>query len=310
MNRDGAELEVTQRLKSGTARIDMRVRCVKFSRRGNAGARTTDASFELEVSNARTSTRTLMKGAVRWVNAGASCWLNLQANPTSLIIGTNALAVALGHQKSEELRLFRIPFFVLQQVLRAADPGFKFSKKTRGRIRSGEIALHNVQLAMYLPMDSRAELRFFLNWLYATFCTPIVLPNWETTLLGEYLGLRVDWRLGPDARPTGVMFWRRADKDHALITVNFYDKLVTLSDQERALLGGQALDWLGQHLRLARDDLTLRRHGCDQVFQLGTDEDGQFVAALARQLGGSAVGAFLVTPVSLDALSGKPERGR
>jgi hypothetical protein len=62
----------------------------------------------------------------------------------------------------------------------------------------------------------------------------------------------------------------------------------------------------------ARDDLelTLRRHGRDQVFQLDTDEDDQFVTALARRLGGRTAGAFLVTPITLDVLSGKPERVR
>jgi hypothetical protein len=62
----------------------------------------------------------------------------------------------------------------------------------------------------------------------------------------------------------------------------------------------------------ARDELelTLRRQECDQVFQLGRDEDDPLAAALARQLGGSKAGAFLVTPVALDALSGEPERKR
>jgi hypothetical protein len=34
------------------------------------------------------------------------------------------------------------------------------------------------------------------------------------------------------------------------------------------------------------------------MFQLGTDEDDQFAAALARRLGGSEAGAFLVTPTA------------
>jgi hypothetical protein len=92
--------------------------------------------------------------------------------------GTNVFAAATGLAVDRErLYLLRFPFLFLGRVLRAVDPAFRWSDATAARIKNGEFSLHNVQLAMYLPFADDGELRRFLRWLRAVYCTPIVDEN-------------------------------------------------------------------------------------------------------------------------------------
>jgi hypothetical protein len=90
LHRGGGEVEVTKPLCGGAHRIGHRVTC------GPADRTRSSASAELWLTNAATDTATPLKVTVRWTDFGARCWLNVQANLTSLLTGGNALAAKLG----------------------------------------------------------------------------------------------------------------------------------------------------------------------------------------------------------------------
>ncbi len=199
---------------------------------------------------------TILGVTLRWKKFGTECWLNLRANPTTLLIGTNVFAADTGLDLDRErLCRYRHPFLLFERLLRAVDPAFRWSNATAGRIERGDLELKNVQLAYYLPFKDRAGLRRFLHWLRAVFCTPIVTKTWSSFELGKYLRLRVETKLDARGRPTGVMIraYRNAARN-ADVTTNFYDKAATLKKAGRAALGEPRREWLERHLRT---DVTL-----------------------------------------------------
>ena len=256
MHKEGIELIVEVKHSNGRT-LRHHVTCPRFSAISEsdiANNRAASAVAELRVA-ADGGAPTLLKVKLRWVNRGADCWLNVQGNPTSLLGGTNVFAAATGLAVDQErLYLLRVPFLFLRRVLRAVDPAFRWSDATAARIKNGEFSLHNVQLAMYLPFADDGELRRFLRWLRAVYCTPIVDEKWSSFLLGEFIGLRVEAELDARGDPTGVMFraFRNA-AGNADLTVNFYDKLAALGEAETALLDRAQRDWLAKHLRVSGD---------------------------------------------------------
>jgi hypothetical protein len=266
MHKDGDEVIVEGKHPDGRT-LRHYVTCPRFSAISEsdiANNRSASAVAELRVA-ADGGAPTLLKVKLRWVNRGGDCWLNMQGNPTSLLAGTNVFAAATGLAVDRErLYLLRFPFLFLRRVLRAVDPAFRWSDATAARIKSGEFSLHNVQLAMYLPFAGDGELRRFLRWLRAVYCTPIVDERWSSFLLGEYIGLRVEAISDARGDPTGVMF--RAFRNAAGNTdlaVNFYDKLAALGEAGTALLGRPQRDWLAKHLRV---DITLHPPAIGRLF--------------------------------------------
>ena len=215
---------------------------------------------KIDVDNVSTRTSTPLALALRWA-AGGACRLDLRGSPTALLVGTNALAAGLDPRSPDEERIFllRYPFLLLESVLRRLDRNFAWEPRTAQRLEEGEIALHAVRLALYLPLGSREDMRRLLDWLYVAYCTPILDQHGRVFHLGSYLRLRADPVLGGDARPRGVAFRRYEDAArHPLVTVNFHDRKQTLTDAERKLLGADpaAEAWLDSHLRV---DITLHR---------------------------------------------------
>ena len=266
MHKEGTELIFENKHSNGRT-LRHYVTCPRFSAISEsdiANNRAASAVAELRVA-ADGGAPTLLKVKLRWVNRGADCWLNVQGNPTSLLGGTNVFAAATGLAVDQErLYLLRVPFLFLRRVLRAVDPAFRWSDATAARIKNGEFSLHNVQLAMYLPFADDGELRRFLRWLRAVYCTPIVDENWSSFLLGEYIGLRVEAELDARGDPTGVMFraFRNA-AGNADVTVNVYNKLAALGEAETALLDRAQRDWLAKHLRV---DITLHPPAIGRLF--------------------------------------------
>src|SRR5919199_686862 len=69
------------------------------------------ATFMVSVLHiAQFGAATRMTVTLRWV--GGNCWLNLQANPTTLLTGTNAFAADTGRENANDLfYLLRYPFY-------------------------------------------------------------------------------------------------------------------------------------------------------------------------------------------------------
>ncbi len=124
------ELAVESRLPGGRT-LRHRAVCRRLSRASGADVfarETTIMSAELGVA-LEGGAPTLLKAGLRWANYGASCWLNLQAIPTSLLAGTNAFAAETGLAAARErLFLFRFPFLLFGRVLRAFAPSFRWSE--------------------------------------------------------------------------------------------------------------------------------------------------------------------------------------
>ncbi len=266
MHREGREMQIEMGVTKD-CKLRYRVVCARYD--GPSGSdistkRVASARAELHVW-LEGRVRTILFVELRWINQGAGCWLNVQASPTTLLVGGNAFAAKTGLDPDRErLYLYRYPFLLLGRILRAVDRTFAWSDDAAACIKAGAFKLHNAQLAFYMPFASRAELRRFLRWLDAVFCTPIVTGTWSSRTLGKYLRLNVEsW---PDARgcPTGVMLraYRNAARNSDL-TTNFYDKAATLKKAGRAALGGPRRDWLLRHLRV---DVTLHPPAIGRLF--------------------------------------------
>ncbi|MGK7866356.1 hypothetical protein [Falsiroseomonas sp. E2-1-a20] len=276
------EMECVKSLSGGLGRVLFAVKAGRFKEHPSGRSGQITVTAELWITRVQSGTMTKMTVTIRQVPNGA-CWLNLQANPTSLLIGTNALAAALGSdlkRGQERLQVLRFPFDVLRQILREADPTFDWSSSTSGRLRRRDFALHNMQVATYLPLGEAPQLGRFLNLLYAVYCTPIVDESWGTLRIGEYFKVRVDAMIDDAGRTTGVMFRRTEDKaGHALVTVNFYDKLITLSDQERTMLRAKDKRFLEENLRV---DITLHRPMLKQLATVSGVADACTAAGFAQ----------------------------
>jgi hypothetical protein len=266
LHKEGRELQIETEVVEGH-KLRYRVACARYCAPSRSDITTryvAHARAELHVQ-LEGGTRTTIVVTLRWKNRGAECWLNLQANPTTLLVGTNAFAAASrASPDRERLYLYRYPFLLLNRILRAVDSTFAWPGGAAACINNGAFMLHNVQLAFYMPFAGRAELRRFLRWLDAVFGTPIVTATWSSFTLGKHLRLNVGSKPDARGRPTGVMFRAHRNKAGNLdLTTNFYDKAATLRKARRAAPTKAHHDWLQRHLRV---DVTLHAPAIDRLF--------------------------------------------
>ena len=238
---DRQEIVITQKQPNGGKRT-YGVRCLRHEYHGDEGLHR-PAKFVASVLRvAGFGAATRMTVTLRWV--GGSCWLNLQANPTTLLTGTNAFAADTGLEGERELLfLLLYPFHLLRQILRTVDRSFSWSDQLDERIRRGEITAHNLQVAFHIPFDCARDAERFLSWLQVSYCLVYVDERRRTRILGELLGLRASTQLDDAGRPTGVLL-RAHQGNNPDITVNIYAKAATLEPEEKALLGEAGLRWL------------------------------------------------------------------
>jgi hypothetical protein len=249
----GEGIEITQRQRNGGRRT-YQVRCLRHEYRGEEGPHRPASFVESVLRVAQFGAATRMTVTLRWL--GGNCWLNLQANPTTLLTGTNAFAADLSLQGAHELLyLFVYPFFLLRRILRAIGPAFDWSAEMAARIYRGDILAHNLQLAFHIPFERAGDARRFLSWLQVSYCLPYVDEHGHTHILGKLLGLRASTQLNGDGRPTGVLLRARQGNNPDL-SVNIYAKADTLEPDEKALLGADGVRWLQRNLRV---DVTLHK---------------------------------------------------
>ncbi len=253
---------MTKKQPNGGKRTN-RIRSLRHEMRGEEGPHR-PATFMVSVLRvAQFGAATRMTVTLRWV--GGNCWLNLQANPTTLLTGTNAFAADTGMQGREQLFLLVYPFFLLRRILRTLDPALDWPAELAARITSGDILVHNLQFAFPIPFAREDDALRFLSWLQVSYCLPYVDERGRTHILGELLGLRATFQLGDDGRATGVLLRARQGNNPDL-SVNMYAKADTLEPDEEALLGADGLRWLRRNLRV---DVTLHKPAIDRLF-IGT----------------------------------------
>lgn len=273
---------ISSRVPGGDLALCHQVRIAAFQETVGADGRPARMRSTLWATHSAVGSSTPIVVELRWVNRGArglgTCWLNLRANPSSLMAGTNALPVDIGLAADRTRRiLFRWPFHLLRAVVRDRDPGFGWDADVAAALRSGEISLHNLQVALLLPMADGGELSRFLAWLYLTYCTPWPGPDGALNLLCGRLGMRGSGRL-EGGGIEGVMlrgFCGPVRRRHPSLTVNFYAKNPTLHDAELRLLrragGDELVGWLARTLRL---DLTLHRPLLARLIRAGARAAG------------------------------------
>ena len=106
--RGGEELAVTKKQRNGGKRT-YQIRSLRYEIRGEGGPGRPAAFMVSVLRVAQFGAATRMTVTLRWV--GDNCWLNLQANPTTLLTATNAFAADTGLEGERELRfLFLYPF--------------------------------------------------------------------------------------------------------------------------------------------------------------------------------------------------------
>lgn len=274
------EIPVTKKQPNGGKRT-YQVRSLRHDYRGDEGPHR-PATFVVSVLRvAGFGATTRMTVTLRWV--GRNCWLNLQANPTTLLTGTNAFAADTGLEGERELLfLFAYPFRLLRQILRTIDRSFDWPAEMAERIRHGDITAHNLQIAFPIPFDRALDAHRFLPWLQVSYCLPYVDERRRTCILGGLLGLRASTELDANGRPTGVLL-RAHQGNNPDLSVNIYAKAGTLEPDEKALLGKAGLRWLRRHLRV---DVTLHKPALDRLFNAaGMAGAPRTIASVCRAVG-------------------------
>ena len=183
-------------------------------------------------------------------------WINTLANPTSLLAGDNAAAVAIaGCGRSNELAaLMRLPFVALETILQEIEPTFVWRRVTRERIERLLFRVGPMQLFTYLPIarDHRGRL---LSFLRAALSSPLRHGTDRFARVHDLLGVRMYDHTAGDELETLLLVCRRDDRH--VLSINFYEKdteLAAKSDWVDDLLATTDVSALTNALRL---DLTL-----------------------------------------------------
>ena len=185
-------------------------------------------------------------------------WLNVRANPTSLLNGSNVVAVSLaGMSPAEEMRcLLRLPFDALTLVLRAIEPDFAWHKSTRRRIKRLLFRLSNIQIFTYLPIASSQRVRF-LGFLRAALSTPFGDGAGQYRTLADVLNVRIDSRMNDaDDLETLLIVCRAGGRAGLSINQYLKDAKVT-TDARTAGVSPMALGGGCDLANAIRLDLTL-----------------------------------------------------
>lgn len=187
-----------------------------------------DLTYTLIVKNPDTGRDTHMELRVCRDPNGA-CWLNVRANPTSLLIGYNAFAAAIeGFDLTAERRLvLRMPFIVLRLILMSLDPTFEWSPKTAQRIRELAVRLANMQVFTYAltpicPAD-------YMSFIFSGYNTSFATGKHGRKRIADALRLKV-MSYGSLDQMQSLLIRRMAgfvggDADRQIASVLFYDKL-------------------------------------------------------------------------------------
>ncbi|MBU2582288.1 MAG: hypothetical protein KJ622_11265 [Alphaproteobacteria bacterium] len=212
--------------KANSHKVDYGVVCWMVSsdatRRGfDVLPKNGSSKFKLEIrlSNRRT---TMMEVKVNRDTNG-HYWLSIRANPTSLLNGYNAFAVAIpGRGKHAERRIImRVVFQVLRAILRSVDAGFEWHADTKGRIKKLAFRICPAQVFTYMIARNMTPAQI-IGYLRCVYSVPYSNGK-HHRLLCDDLGIEVQSKAGPDGVETLLLIFRKGGR--VTWSVNFYDKL-------------------------------------------------------------------------------------
>ena len=156
---------------------------------------------------------------------GNGCfWINVRANPTSAILGYNATGVAINGEtrRDERARLLRLPYQLLEALLRTANSKFSWSDATRSRIDKLLFKACPIQLFTYIvPGDFTVSQ--FLGFLRVLLSCPLGDGKGGFCLLADLLGVQVDVRA--PGGPVQTLLLRFPTGDRQAFSACLYDKL-------------------------------------------------------------------------------------
>ena len=223
-----------------------------------------------------------------------SCWLNIRANPSSLINGYNAFAVAIeGVSARDELgRVLRLPFRVFAMLLREMNPVFRWEKETAKRIKKLLFKACPVQVFTYMDPTpfSSAQL---LGFLRIVLSCPLGdgqggsategRPGSAYGLLGDLLGIQIDARLVGGLTVQTLLLRIHRGGEQA-VSANFYDKHAEATNEAAArnVIPGEAETrrFLSQNLRV---DVTMHAPALRELqAEAGIARRGSAVLTAAR----------------------------
>jgi hypothetical protein len=208
-------------------------------------------------------------------------WLNVQANPTALLKGYNAFAVALPKvgRRAERRIMMRVPFAVLRQIVRSVEPEFEWQNDTKRRLKELAFRICPVQVFTYLVTHPRtpAQLMGFLRCVYSV---PYSSGDVDR-LLCDDLSFQLMSVRGSDSLQTLLFEFRTGGRTAS--SVNFYDKLakakVDAAVIDAKVGGSKDLKFLRGAVRV---DITLHDAALRDMSReanLSTREDASVTAA-------------------------------
>ena len=209
-------------------------------------------------------------------------WVGVLANPTALLSGYNAYAVAFPDtgRHAERRRFQRVPFAVLRRIVRSVVKTFDWHEATKQRIR--DLAFRNspAQLFTYLPTAPRTPADI-MSYLRCAYSTPYRSDN-GFCLLSDDLGIEVHARKDPSGLQTLLFVFR---KDGTVTwSVSFYDKLAKANRYAATInvkVGdADAIRFLRSALRV---DITIHEGGQREMFHEATGKDRKDCAVTSAQ---------------------------
>ena len=205
-------------------------------------------------------------------------WLNVRANPSSLINGYNAYATAMpGQPRGAERELvLRAPFIVLKALLRKGQADFDWEPATARRIKGLQFKLCPIQIFTYLDTAAFTPERF-LGFLRAVLSSPFgdgKAAQGEHRLVADLLGVEVLPKFVNRRIQSLLLVFRRGDCVE--LSVNLYNKYAKAS-QDAGVIHTEVGDdsvhqFLSSHLRA---DITLHKGALGDLMieaGLGTKE--------------------------------------
>jgi hypothetical protein len=155
-------------------------------------------------------------------DSNGSYWISVLANPTSLILGYNAFAVAVrGKSRLAERRIMmRVPFAVLRRIVKAQNKSFDWHEDTKERIK--DLAFRNCPSQVFTYVDpfpkTPYQLLGFLRAIYST--------NYSDRRIHQLLCDAIGFEMIPKVTAEGVqtlLFLFRKD-GRRTYSFNLYDK--------------------------------------------------------------------------------------
>ncbi len=155
-------------------------------------------------------------------DGNGSYWLSILANPTSLILGYNAFAVAMRGKshRTERRIMMRVPFGVLRRIVRSQSKNFDWHADTKDRIKTLSFRNCPSQVFTYVNPAPKTPHQW-LGFLRAVFSVSYSDGHIHR-LLCDDLGFEMMTKVTPDGVET-LTFLFRKDKRLAW-SVNLYDK--------------------------------------------------------------------------------------